>query len=284
MSQLIRMRQRIKAIKTIKKITHALRLISMSTHLRLRSKKNSVESYKETLADLFYHLQKSVPSWHHFLTKKTNDTKKPALTILVGSQKGLCGNFNSELFAFYEKETPLTIKQNTTFITIGKKTNDFVKLSNHPRTPSYEYFSFSSLEKISLAVTRSILKDHDLYSSITIYSSYSKSFFSQQPHKTTLIPLTLQPKAEKKQEPSEEYIWEQKPEEIINFLVERLLYMTIYEALFQSLVSEQAARFIAMDNSTRSASKLLESMQLTYNKMRQSKITGELTDLIGGFF
>ncbi len=285
MSQLIRMRQRIKAIKTIKKITHALRLISMSTHLRLRSRKSAVEYYKGTLTHILYQVQKSMPEWCHFLTQKSEDTQKPPLAILIGSQKGLCGNFNSELFAFYERETSSEIKQITTFITVGKKAQDFVKLTGHPLVLSFDDFSFATLEKISLALTHYLLKNHELYSSATIYSSYSKSFFSQRPHRTALIPFTLQPSIEEKESPyQEEYIWEQKPEEIINFLVEKLFYMTIYEALFQSLISEQAARFIAMDNSTRSASKLLESMQLTYNKMRQSKITGELTDLIGGFF
>lgn len=284
MSQLIRMRQRIKAIKTIKKITHALRLISMSTHLRLRSKKNGVEYYKKTLAQLFYQLQKNAPTWRHFLTQKNSDQAKPSLAILVGSQKGLCGNFNSELFAFYEHETSSVVSFNTTFITVGKKAYEFAHLSNHPIALSFDDFSVSSLEKISLGITEYILKNHHLYSDITIYSNYSKSFFSQQPQKNSLVPFTLNVTNDELSDTSEDYIWEQKPEEIINFLVERLFYMTIYETLFQSLISEQAARFIAMDNSTRSASKLLESMQLTYNKMRQSKITGELTDLIGGFF
>lgn len=121
MSQLIRMRQRIKAIKTIKKITHALRLISMSTHLRLRSKKNSLEYYKASLEKLFTQLEASASSKSHFLTQKNTSVSQPFLAMIVGSQKGLCGNFNSELFAFYEKETIPDLKRLTTFITIGKK-------------------------------------------------------------------------------------------------------------------------------------------------------------------
>lgn len=284
MAQLIRMRQRIKAIKTIKKITHALRLISMSTHLRLRTKKNSVEFYKATLEQLFNQLQKLSSSHNHWLMQKNELSSKP-LIILVGSQKGLCGNFNSELFAFYEKETPPELKHTATFIAIGKKAHDFVRETNHPIALFFDNFSMANLEKICLSITNYLLEHHKEYSQVTIYSSYSKSFFTQQSHTTSLIPFCMPKQSEEMESTSlEDYIWEQKPEEILDFLIKKLFYITIYEALFQSLIAEQAARFIAMDNSTRSASKLLDSMQLMYNKMRQSKITGELTDLIGGFF
>lgn len=151
---------------------------------------------------------------------------------------------------------------------------------------SFDEFSIVNIEKISLTITNHLLAHHEEYSEVTIYSNYSKSFFSQQPQTTPLIPFTLA-LSDSDHQPhitTDDYVWEQKPEEILDFLIKKLFYITIYETLFQSLISEQAARFIAMDNSTRSASKLLDSMQLTYNKMRQSKITGELTDLIGGFF
>lgn len=70
----------------------------------------------------------------------------------------------------------------------------------------------------------------------------------------------------------------------MNFVIEQLLHNTLYYILFQSLIAEQSSRFIAMDNSTRNASKLLDTMRLNYNKLRQSKITRELTDLAGSFF
>lgn len=281
MSQLIRMRQRIKAIKTIKKITHALRLISMSTHLRLRAKKNSLELYKATIAHLFNQVHTSLPQWHHLLMHEHKSTNPP-LIILVGSQKGLCGNFNTELFAFYEHETPLAIKQHASFITIGKKAHDYAKLLEGSLVRSFDEFSMATIEKICTTLTDYIFQNAHNYSSITVYSSYSKSFFHQKPHTTQIIPF----KTESLPEDSEmhDYIWEQQPEDILNFLIEKLLYTTLYELLFQSLIAEQAARFIAMDNSTRSAGKLLDAMKLQYNKMRQSKITSELTDLIGGFF
>jgi F-type H+-transporting ATPase subunit gamma len=285
MSQLIRMRQRIKAIKTIKKITHALRLISMSTHLRLRAKKNGIEDYKTTLSELFLNLNTFVPGWKHPLinTEKKSDT---TLIILVGSQKGLCGNFNTELYTFFEKGHAEHKKQHLSLITIGKKAHDYAQIGHGKAViNSFDTFSMANITEISTVITDYIIKSSALYSNIVVFSNTSKSFFVQKPQITTILPFAFNEKSsDQAGRVLDDYVWEQNPNDIMNSLIEKFLYTTVYELLFQSLVAEQAARFIAMDNSTRSASTLLDSMQLLYNKMRQSKITAELTDLIGGFF
>ena len=283
MSQLIRMRQRIKAIKTIKKITHALRLISMSTHFRLRSRKNGIEEYKKELSNLFLQIYNFAKDWDHPLVNSDEQSPK-ILSIIVGSQKGLCGNFNTQLITFFEKDTKET-SESTTYITIGKKAYDYLKTTNPEIVMHFDEFTMASLEPISRSIADYIIEAHESYASIKIYNNISKTFFIQKSLKTNLVPFTFEtlPTDEESLE-LVDYIWEQSPKEILNFLIGEFLYISIFELLFQSLIAEQAARFIAMDNSTRSAGKILETMQLQYNKMRQSKITGELTDLVGGFF
>lgn len=283
MSQLIRMRQRIKAIKTIKKITHALRLISMSTHLRLRAKKNALEEYKNTLVDLFGHVYTQVPSWSHQFVGDSEKKSDKSLLILIGSQKGLCGNFNTELYAFFEKELKLNNLQSSSIITIGTKAHDYAKIGQGSFLMSFDDFSITNIDSITRSLCDYIIHHSKEYNAIIVYSNKSKSFFVQKPHVETIIPLQHTPVTDQEGN-LDDYIWDQNPSEILHVLIEKVLYITLYELLFQSLIAEQAARFIAMDNSTRSAGKLLDSMQLLYNKMRQSKITGELTDLIGGFF
>ncbi len=284
MSQLIHMRQRIKAIKTIKKITDALRLISISTHLRLRSKKISTEYYKETISNLFLNLYGVVKEWRNNLIKPEH-TSDTTLIVLIGSKKGLCGNFNTTLYAFLEHEMAGYDKQKISFITVGKKAHDFATMGHKTVIKHFDELSLTTLESTSKSIMDYILQTNVPHESVFIFSNTSKSFFVQQPKKTLLLPFSLLPTGNETEEGTfDEYSWEQKPQEILDYLIEQFLYITLYELLFQSLIAEQAARFIAMDNSTRSAGKLLDSMQLQYNKMRQSKITGELTDLIGGFF
>jgi F-type H+-transporting ATPase subunit gamma len=83
--------------------------------------------------------------------------------------------------------------------------------------------------------------------------------------------------------PGEQYTWEQNPSDILDDLALQYLTATMYRLLFQSLLAEQAARFISMDNATRNAKQLLEDTQLQYNKLRQAKITRELTELSASF-
>jgi ATP synthase F1 gamma subunit len=97
MSKLIQLRQRNKAIDTIQKITHAMRLISMSTHAHLQQLYPVITHYVHELDKMFYHLLTYAPGWYNPILHGSPDYRKEAV-IIVGSQKGLCGSFNSQLF------------------------------------------------------------------------------------------------------------------------------------------------------------------------------------------
>ena len=273
------MRQRIKAIETIKKITHAMRLISMSTHTRLRAKKKFLEQYQQELNQLFASIHTQVSDWDHaimFPKVKTN----PILAILVGSQKGLCGNFNPSLYYFAEKQLARMNKQQLQIITIGKKMSAYATVGYGTIIKEYNTFSFNTVESITKEISELIINAPQPYSSVIIFANYPKSFFIQQPQKTIAIPFQTLPQTVT----PEQFMWEQEPPLILDYLANHLIYMNILECFFMSLVSEQAARFIAMDSSTRNATNLLDTMRLNYNKLRQTKITRELTDLAGSFF
>ena len=98
MSKLVHLRQRIKVIGTIQKITQAMRLISMSIHTRLKRKENAITQYIHTLNNLFAQLQLYAPEWTHPIIHPPKNGEKKTLVIIVGSQKGLCGSFNINLF------------------------------------------------------------------------------------------------------------------------------------------------------------------------------------------
>lgn len=116
MSKLIAMRNRIKAIKTIKKITHAMRLISMSNQTRLKKQHVAMSKYVESLKTLFTSLHTATPEWNDPVFTPSKNGKK--LLIIIGSQKGLCGSFNTNIL----KTIPAkTITANTDLIVVGKK-------------------------------------------------------------------------------------------------------------------------------------------------------------------
>lgn len=292
MAQLIQMRQRIKAIETIKKITHAMRLIAMSTHSRLKSKEDPLRHYQQEISRMFIKVQQRTPEWQNNLTNPIT-TEHNVLVILIGSQKGLCGNFNTMLFNHFEHfKKQYNLKQYST-IAVGKRAVDYVhKFQNAPLIGSYEEISSGTISSIAHQITHIIAGQIKPFSRVLVASNYLKTFFSQKPQVVTLIPFDaasrvadLKPKEAKPTESGalEDYIWEQKPDDVLDMLAEQCIDANLQYLLFQSLLAEHAARFISMDSSTRNAQNLLETTKLDYNKLRQAKITKELSELVGSF-
>lgn len=271
MSRLIRLHQRIITAETIKKTTSAMRLIAMSTHAQLRSKKPILDIYKTEI-------EKTLASLHHStpIIEATEIRSNKQAIIIVGSQKGLCGNFNEALFNYFEKH--LKLEQIPPIITVGKYATEFI--THHQKyqnqlIANYDTFSTNNFVEISSTITNLIEKLE--ISHITLYSNYSKSFFAQIPHVITLTialhSLLIIPR--------NGLILEQPAQDIAYTLKKLVVNTTLQQALFNSLLSEQAGRFFSMYTSSQNADKLLEEMEREYNKLRQAKITLELTDLIG---
>lgn len=274
MSELIAMRQRIKAIETIKKITHAMRLISMSIHGQLRHRRAYLEEYKQQLMRLIHIIMQTNPTWSHPILWPSKEPEKK-LIILVGSQKGLCGTFNLNLFAFFNKH--IISLEKTNLIIVGKRAVDYFKGKNHSLIMKFPEFTQRTALSIAEKIADHIWHAQIPYSSVVLFYNNPKTFFAQVPTLLNLIPFSYA--YESLESIKEPYRWEQDPITILDILAHKYMQSIIQEALLQSLIAEQAARFIAMDNSTRNASNLLDEMRLNYNKLRQARITRELADL-----
>ncbi len=272
MAQLITMRQRIKAIETIKKITHAMRLTSMSSHSRLRHKKLQLEKYKLAFQKLWARIEK-IQTKSESLTEKAPEYR---LIIIVSSQKGLCGTLNSTLFKVYEQTFP-TVTAYDHIIAIGKTAVDFCAHQNFTTLAAYPEFSSSNFVDLAQAIADIISSNLSLYKEVIAVSNYQKSFFIQRPQIVPIYPLPPAPAL--KVEDTEEVLFEQSPEELSRTIRHLMLVVTLQELLFEALLAEHAARFLSMDSSTRNAENLLIEMKLEYNKSRQSAITRELTEL-----
>lgn len=276
MEQLVNIRVRLKAIETIRKITHAMRLISMSTHSRLKNRKETLNYYKKTFQEIKSHLKSTLK-----FTKRENEIKSTQyLIILVGSQKGLCGTFNSALFKFFESN--YSKSYNDVFIGVGKNAVDYLTSREKTVIASFKNFNSGNFVQIAQSITNIIRKDTNFFAKIIIFSNKSKNFFIQEPQKSDikLIETKINNDYNVKEN---KYIIEQPLEEIENTIENLTISITIQELLFDSLISEQAARFISMDAATKNADNLLQTMKLEYNKLRQASITRELTELTSGY-
>jgi len=284
MAQLIQMRQRIKAIETIKKVTHAMRLISMSMHSRLRGKTPLLKNYNNELTKIFKKLRFSNPGWtNHIMHPKSPKETNPLL-IIIGSQKGLCGNFNTGLFKEFEKTFSSEKLKHTSIIAVGKKAVDYI-LQKQTKTLTKQFTELTTrnFTDISNQIVDEIIETKKPYSCVTIISNKLKTFFIQVPKVFDLIPLENNIEEDFSKELADDYIWYQDSKDLLNSIAPQYIASNINTALLESLLAEQAARFLSMDVATRNAKTLLEETQLKYNKLRQHKITKELTELSTNF-
>lgn len=288
MSQLIKMRQRIDAIATIKKITHATRLIAMSSHTRLASAEPAMTYYKDEIRRLFARLMddqrvgdQRVGDQEEWLpvTAHCSSDAPGSLIILIGSQKGFCGNFNISLFKFFEYQFH-AITAADTVIALGKKAQDYLRKRSIKATDQFSRFNSKTISTIADLLVSHISAEATKYKQVVIISNESRSFFHQKPIKTVLLPMTPLATAESD---LDSYIWPESKDTLLHNVSRLYIQASIEALLFSSLVAEQAARFHSMDNATRNAKELLETLDRDYNKLRQAKITKELLELSGNF-
>ncbi|NBV40226.1 hypothetical protein EBR77_00085 [bacterium] len=277
MSQLIQIKQRIKSIAIIKKITHAMRLISMSSHSRIKKQLESLQNYKKHIIPLLCALNEEKES----AESELKPHKK--VIIFIGSEKGLCGNFNNILFQYIEHHITPEELATSTLITIGKKITDFIKKKDLKPFKQYTKFNQSTIESLAEQLYLDITQLHETHDSIQCVFNFPKTFFIQEPRLENLLPLPTYECPTEQAADLDEYIWPQNKKDVQTMLFAHLTKLHIFSVLSQSIVAEQAARFISMDSSTQNADKLLKTMQLTYNKLRQAKITKELTELSSSF-
>ncbi|OGB83532.1 hypothetical protein A3F66_02355 [candidate division TM6 bacterium RIFCSPHIGHO2_12_FULL_32_22] len=266
MSQLIQLKQRLTAIETIKKITSAMRVISMSMHSRLENKLENLEEYKTQINEILLIIKKASTN----LAEPEENKSEKKLLIIVGSDKGLCGPFNSAIVKLIKQQD----YSGYDIITVGKKITDNVKKKLNIKE-SFNGFTYKSLHRIS-ADLYAIIESAN-YDEVICISTFPKNFFVQIAHKKTLLPI--KEKIENHKINIEQYIWEENPEEIYRSLKKEYLKFSISLMLFESLSAEQAARFQSMDSATRNAENILEQMQIQYSKLRQAKITQEINEL-----
>lgn len=267
MTQLIKLRQRIKLIGSIQKVTEAMRLVSMSVHSRLNSQIIYLKNYQTELNQLL--------AATHNLGQTSSFDHHQRLIILVGSQKGLCGTFNKEVLDKFLKEASST--ESTKLIVIGKKLIDLIQ-PRYQIQYSFPKFTPTSLKKMVEEIFKYITAPDQANMTVTCFSNQSRTFFT---HNTKISPIRPLSKINPSKEnyATDPYTWEQPAVKLSQLLIENQIRFNLYCILLDSLIAEYAARFRAMDNAARNAGSLLEVAERQFAKARQAKITRELIEL-----
>jgi F-type H+-transporting ATPase subunit gamma len=277
---------KIGAVKKTSQITNAMNMVAAAKLRGAQQKMEDFRSYAEKFNQAMSNLSGNMESGQ-FPLMEVRDVQTVEL-VIVTSDRGLCGSFNSNIFKLAEKlihEYEAEGKK-VTLVCVGKKANAYFRKTGRVRNSFLDImgsFQMFNARAIAQDVAANFLageadKVHVLYGKFM-------SVAVQRPAHEVLLPV--QPEAEESAEAetgttASDYIYEPSPTEIMDVLLPLYINVMIYHGMLETSASEHAARMTAMDNATRACKDMIDSLTLLYNKARQAGITAELMDIVGG--
>ncbi len=284
MAALRDIRRKITAVQKTKQITRAMNMVAAS---KLRTAQGRMENFRP-YAIKFMDVLKSLalrvdPKSHPLLSVR--DPKKIRVIVMT-SDRGLCGGFNTNIIKLTEKflREKRAAGLDVSLIPVGRKGRDFFRkkaTSVNAHTDVLGRFDMSLAMHIGEDVIPSFIAEEydELY---LIYSEF-RSVAIQRPAVVRLLPVPSVG-SEEEIEPDKrlDYIYEPSEEALLDQLLPMYIRVLIYRALLETVAGENAARMMAMDNATSNCDDLVNSLTLQFNKTRQAAITRELMDIVGG--
>ena len=272
MATLRQLRTRVASITNIQSVTNAMQLVAAARMRRAQEAIAAARPYAQQLDRVLQRLSGMESLSHPLMTERVID--RTALIVLT-SDRGLCGSFNTNSC----RHAFNAMSPDDGIIAVGRKGRSFFRNRNCEILNDYEDvfrdLSFASAITIAEdAVNRFLSGEVDRV--MLIYNAFV-SVAQQQPVSEQLLPI-----APHEGEATGVYLFEPSPEVLLETLVPRHVNFQVWRALLESNAGEQAARMRAMDNATRNAGDVIEELTREMNKERQSSITLELMDIIGG--
>lgn len=282
MATLRDIKRRIKAVHSTKQITRAMKMVSASKFRRAHERLIEMRPYANRMNVVILSLAGSVEAETHPLLV-ARPIKKVEVIVFT-SDRGLCGAFNSNILKNAVKQIA-ELKQKgleVTISTIGRKAYEYYKRRNIPLRKSWHLqgsVAFNNAQDISINIIENYVSEA-VDEVILVYNEF-KSVIAQETVTARLLPLApLETSGEA--QPIFNFIYEPSKEELFKDLLPKNVEIQIFRALLESQGSEEAARMTAMENATKSANDMIDSLTLQYNKARQASITAELMDIVGG--
>lgn len=278
MANIRQIKRRIKTAKNISQITKALELVSAAKMKKSQAKALAGKLYAQKIYEMVMRLStKATLSDHPLLTVPKPTGKR--LLILLSTNKGLCGGLNTVLFRFMMHN--YSSLSNIDIVTIGSKGSDFISRLGHKVMADFSQTTPRDMVVPALIqmVTEKFVSG--LYDSVEILSNEFLSIAKQVPRKKTLLPLTISGvDTSKSVGNGKELLIEPSVKEVFDALLPHYLENQVRDAILQSEASEHSARMLAMHNATENAKSLSQELTLVYNRVRQEKITYEITDMV----
>lgn len=281
MANLKEIRNRITSIGSTMQITSAMKMVSAAKLKKAQDAITKMKPYANKLTELLQGLSASLDSETGGVFSEQREISK-VLLVVITSNRGLCGGFNSNIV----KEVELLIEnsyktQQVDILSIGKKANDLLKKTHtiiDNKSDVFDALTFENVANIAENIMQLYAEGN--YDKIQLVYNQFKNAATQIPTIEDYLPI--KPEAEKDAKSNSDFIFEPSKAEIVLDLIPKSLKTQLYKAIRDSFAAEHGARMTAMHKATDNATELRDDLLLMYNKARQAAITNEILEIVGG--
>lgn len=278
------LRQRIKSVGNIKQITRAMEMVATTKLRRFQDRAIASRPYAEEISGLIGRLAALLGDEVGDRPLFKAGTGDKVLALVVSSDRGLCGAYNSNLFKSLEDWRRERSDEDVRYFIYGRKASQYMgkrdfQIERYLAEPSLESIDYRSAAITARMLTQEFLSGE--YKEVWIQYSAFMSMSRYVPTWVRFLPIE-QVSSEDDASTSSDIILEPDAATIFDQLVPRYLETRIYNALLEALTSEYASRRFAMKNATDAATDMQKVLRGVYNRKRQETITKELLDIVGG--
>ena len=289
MASLDDLKKRISSVKSTQKITKAMKMVAAAKLRRAQESAEKGRPYSEKMNNIILNLSGGISdkqSAPKLLVGTGED--KVHLCIVLTSDRGLCGGFNSNIIKKAKLFFKNVLNDNKILkiITVGSKGYDQLKRGykdniidkiSFKESKNSNYFDAEKVGKIIIENFEK--KEFDV---CTIFYNRFKNVITQIPQEQQIIPLKISEKKKDDSLSEDTYEFEPEEDEILSNLLPKNISTQIFKAMLENAASEQGSRMSAMDNATRNAGEMVDKLTIEYNRSRQAAITKELIEIISG--
>lgn len=276
------LRIKIKSIKNIQQITKAMKMVAVARLKRAQTRLESTRPYARKIAEVTLDLASLTP-WSDNPLLSSHQHQRRVLILVFTGDRGLAGGFHQKI-ADGAVQFSLKFKDQAavSFYMLGHKGNQRFQSR---KIPIYKNFPdvvagipYHEVEKLARELTALYLQEE--FDQIYLYYSKYYSTMTQKPRAFQLLPID--PSKARRKEEHGLFIFEPNQKEILDSILPRYIESEIYRAFLETEVGELGARMTAMSSATDNAGELIEHYQLIMNRIRQSQITKEIAEIVGG--
>lgn len=290
MANLRDIRNRITSVNNTQQITKAMKMVAAAKLRKAQDRMTKTRPYASKIKDVVGRLAESGTVASKLVEKSEENNN--LLFIVIGSDRGLCGGFNNNLFKEVEKKLHKEFQSQldagtVTLVTVGKKATAHFGKRKYQISTSFPGF-FDEIEYDSAsAIMESAIADFtaDKYDEVYVVYNEFRSVIAQNRKIEKVLPIDTSEffiKSNSDSNSSIDYIYEPDSEAILEKLLPLHLNTQMWKAVLESNASEQGARMTAMDSATENAKELERDLKLKYNQARQSAITTEISEIVSG--